>query len=61
MRYYGWAMLQVASHDTPGGHAGGRSILLARRYRYTGQLSYYRCWIPGPVPLSRLIAAASTI
>ena len=25
----------------------------------TGQLSYYRCWTPGPVPLSRLIAVAS--
>ena len=34
-------------------------MLLARRHRYTGQLSYYRCWSPGPVPLSKLIAIAS--
>ena len=58
-RHYDWAMLEVASDDTPGGHDGGRSVLLARRHRYTGQLSYYRCWTPGPVPLSKLIAVAS--
>jgi len=57
-RYYDWAMLEVTSDDTPGGHDGGQSVLLARRHRYTGQLSFYRCWTPGPVPLSRLIAIA---
>ena len=39
-RHYDWAMLQVASDDTPDGHGGGHSVLLARRHRYTGQLSY---------------------
>ena len=58
-RHYDWAMLEVASDDTPGGHGEGHSVLLARRHRYTGQLSFYRCWTPGPVPLSRLIAIAS--
>lgn len=58
-RHYDWAMLQVTSDDTPDGHDGGHSVLLARRHRYTGQLSYYRCWTPGPVPLSKLIAIAS--
>jgi SRSO17 transposase len=54
-RHYDWAMLEVTSDDdTPDGH----SVLLARRHRYTGQLSYYRCWTPGPVPLARLIAVA---
>ena len=53
-RHYDWAMLEVASDDTP----GGRSVLLARRHRYTGQLSYYRCWTPMPVPLPKLIAIA---
>jgi SRSO17 transposase len=57
-RHYDWAMLEVTSDDTPGGHDDGHSVLLARRHRYTGQLSYYRCWTPGPVPLSRLIAIA---
>jgi SRSO17 transposase len=58
-RHYDWAMLEVTSDDTPEGHGDGHSVLLARRHRYTGQLSYYRCWTPGPVPLSRLIAIAS--
>ena len=33
------AMLEVTSDGTPGGH----SVLLARRHRYTGTLSLYRC------------------
>jgi SRSO17 transposase len=57
-RHYDWAMLEVTSDDTPEGEAGGHSVLLARRHRYTGQLSFYRCWTPGPVPLSKLIAIA---
>jgi SRSO17 transposase len=58
-RRYDWAMLEVTSDDTPEGHGDGHSVLLVRRHRYTGTLSYYRCWTPGPVPLSRLIAIAS--
>jgi SRSO17 transposase len=58
-RHYDWAMLQVASDDTPDGHGDGHSVLLARRHRYTGTLCPYRCWTPGPVPLSKLIATAS--
>jgi len=42
-------MLEVTSDDTPGGHGDGHSVLLARRHRYTGTLSFYRCWTPGPV------------
>jgi SRSO17 transposase len=59
-RHYDWAMLEVASDDMPGdGCDEGRSVLLVRRHRYTGTLSFYRCWTPGPVPLARLIAVAS--
>src|SRR5262249_9508773 len=58
-RHYDWAMLEVTSDDTPGEQDGGPSMLLVRRHRYTGTLSYYRCWAPGPVPLSTLIAVAS--
>jgi hypothetical protein len=57
-RHHDRAMLEVTSDDTPGGHGDGHSVLLARRHRYTGQLSFYRCWTPGPVPLSKLIATA---
>jgi SRSO17 transposase len=38
-RHYDWAMLEVASDDTPDGHGDGHSVLLARRRRYTGTLS----------------------
>jgi SRSO17 transposase len=58
-RHYDWAMLEVTSDDTPDEHPGGHSVLLVRRHRYTGTLSFYRCWTPGPVPLSRLITIAS--
>jgi SRSO17 transposase len=60
IRHYDWAVLEVTSDDTPGGHDDGHSVLLARRHRYTGTLSFYRCWTPGPAALSRLIAVAVT-
>jgi SRSO17 transposase len=59
-RGYDWAMLEVTSDDTPEGHGDGCSVLLARRHRCTGTVSYYRCWTPGPVPLARLITVAVT-
>jgi hypothetical protein len=49
-RHYDWAMLEVTSDDTPGRHDDGHSVLLVRRHRYTGQLSYYRCWTPAHIP-----------
>lgn len=30
-------------------------MLLARRHRYTGTISFFRCWSPTPVPLARLV------
>jgi len=63
-RHYDWAMLEVTGDDAPGDHPGtreaGRSSLLARRHRHTGTCSFYRCWTPGSVPLTRLIAIAVT-
>jgi SRSO17 transposase len=57
-RHYDWAMLEVASDDTPDGHEDGHSVLLVRRHRYTSKVSFYQCWTSGPIPLSRLIAVA---
>jgi len=52
-RFYDWAW--VAIHDdTPGHHS-----LLMRRNR-AGELAFYRCWTPQPVPLSTLITVAGT-
>jgi hypothetical protein len=58
-RHYDWAMPEVTSDDTPDGHEDGHSVLLVRRHRHTGKLSYYRCWTPGSAPLFRLIAIAT--
>lgn len=55
-RDYDWAMLEVVADDTPDGQDdAGVSVLLARRHRYTGTVSFYRCWSPTPVPLANLV------
>jgi SRSO17 transposase len=59
IRDYDWAMIEVTSDDTPDGQKEGHSALLVRRHRYTRVLSYYRCWTPAPVPVKRLISAAT--
>jgi SRSO17 transposase len=46
-RHYDWAMLEVASDDTPEGHEDGHSVLLVRRHRYTGTLSFTGAGHPG--------------
>ena len=48
----------VAVQGDGDGRDDGRSVLLVRRHRYTGALSFYRCWTPEPAPLARLIAVA---
>ena len=57
---YHWAMIEVAPDDTPEGHDDGHAVLLLRRHRYTGTVSYFLCWTSHPVPLARLIAVAVT-
>ena len=55
-RDYDWAMLDVVADDVPAGQSSsGLSVLLARRHRYTGTVSYFRCWSPTEVPLARLV------
>jgi SRSO17 transposase len=55
---YHWAMIEITPDDTPDGHDDGHAMLLLRRHRYTGTISYHLCWSPRPVPLARLIAVA---
>jgi len=55
---YHWAMIEVTPDDTPEGQADGHAFLLLRRHRYTGAVSYFLCWSPGPVPLAKLISVA---
>ena len=57
-RDYHWAMIEVTPDDTPDGHDDGHAVLLLRRHRYTGTVSYFLCWSPAPVPLAKLISVA---
>jgi SRSO17 transposase len=59
-RDYHWAMIEITPDDTPGGQDDGHAVLLLRRHRYTGTISYFLCWSPGPVPLAKLISVAVT-
>lgn len=55
-REYDWAWLDVRADDTPKEHDdNGLSMLVARRHRYTGKISYYRCWSPHHVSLAQLV------
>jgi SRSO17 transposase len=57
---YHWAMLEITPDDTPGGHDDGHAVLLLRKHRYTGTVSYFLCWTPDPAPLAKLIQVAVT-
>jgi hypothetical protein len=52
-RWYDWAWLDLT-------HTGGQPghTLLIRRNATTGELAFYRCWSPRPVPLSTLVRVA---
>ena len=45
---YHWAMIEITPDDTPEGQDPGHAVLLLRRHRYTGTVSSYLCWTPGP-------------
>jgi SRSO17 transposase len=53
-RYYDWAWLAI----DPG--RPGQRWLLIRRNRRTGELAFYRCYSPRPVPLPVLVKVAGT-
>jgi hypothetical protein len=46
-RYYDWAFLCLP--PAPDGQAG-QHWLLVRRHQRTGELAFYRCWMPRPAP-----------
>ncbi|MGW7449616.1 IS701 family transposase [Kitasatospora sp. NPDC054795] len=53
-RFYDWAVIDLA-HPGPGSHQ-----LLIRRNRSTGELAFYRCYSPRPVPLTELVRVAGS-
>ncbi|WP_410818089.1 IS701 family transposase [Micromonospora sp. 050-3] len=54
-RYYDWSF--TALPHAPDAH-GGHHWLLIRRNRRNGELAFYRCWSPEPVPLRNLVLVA---
>ena len=58
-REYDWAWLDVRPDDAPGENRNenepGTNVLVARRHRYTGEVSCFRCWAPGDVSLGTLV------
>jgi SRSO17 transposase len=53
-RFYDWAAI-----DLPDPAPGSRQLPI-RRNRTTGELAYYRCYSPRPVPLSTLVRVAGS-
>ncbi|MFI1472475.1 IS701 family transposase [Streptomyces wuyuanensis] len=56
-REYDWAWIDIRPDDTPNENENenGASVLVARRHRYTGEVSFFRCWAPGDVALGTLV------
>ncbi|MFB6980334.1 IS701 family transposase [Streptomyces scopuliridis] len=53
-RFYDWAAIDLAD-PVPGSRQ-----LLIRRNRTTGELAYYRCYSPRPMPLTTLVRVAGS-
>ena len=54
-RLYQWALVDLDTADDP-----GHRWLLIRRHPRTGELAFYRCYNPEPVPLKALVAVAGS-
>jgi SRSO17 transposase len=56
-RNYDWAWITITP---PGDETAGQHTLLIRRRISDGELAFYRCWSPRPVPLRTLVRVAGT-
>jgi SRSO17 transposase len=56
-RDYDWAWITITP---PADEAAGQHTLLIRRRISDGELAFYRCWSPRPVPLRALVTVAGT-
>jgi hypothetical protein len=59
-RLYDWAFLRLDHHGPAPGEQASRHWLMVRRNRKTGELAYYRCYTPRPVPLAVLVRVAGS-
>jgi len=53
-----WAFVQLDHCDGDPADRAGEHWLLIRRNPTTGELAFYRCWMPRPVPLAILVRVA---
>ncbi|WP_434600506.1 IS701 family transposase [Streptomyces sp. A5-4] len=53
-RFYDWVVIDLVDS-----RPGNRQLLI-RRNRSTGELAYYRCYSPAPVPLTTLVRVAGS-
>jgi SRSO17 transposase len=51
-RLYDWAFIRLDHHGPVPGEQAGQHWLIVRRNQRTGELAYYRCYTPRPVPLA---------
>jgi SRSO17 transposase len=61
-RLYDWAFIRLDhNHGGPApADQAGQHWLMIRRNQRTGELAFYRCWMPCPVPLATLVRVAGT-
>jgi SRSO17 transposase len=57
-RLYDWACVRLDRQGPDRGDQAGQHWLLIRRNQRTGELAFYRCWMPRPVPLATLVRVA---
>jgi SRSO17 transposase len=57
-RYYDWAWISIQPERDEIDGQRRQWWLLIRRNNTTGELAYYRCWAPTPVPLHHLVRVA---
>jgi SRSO17 transposase len=57
-RYYDWAFIRLDHPGPDPGEQAGQHWLMVRRNQRTGELAFYRCFTPRPVPLAVLVRVA---
>jgi SRSO17 transposase len=57
-RLYDWAFACLDHDGPPPADQAGRHWLMVRRNQRTGELAFYRCFVPHPVPLAVLVRVA---
>ena len=57
-RHYDWAFLRLDHGEAAPDGQAGKHWLMVRRKHKTGELAFYRCYTPRPVPLAVLVRVA---